>query len=114
MKIHSFSLTNQAAKIVEGIPNYRPGVHPGKSARVSDAIVWFYTSPIYGPERDDDGIRTGKLVRSSHGTPWPGELLAVNEDLSREVDYWRDKCLSNGGVKHHLVELLRSIFRLGR
>ena len=36
------------------------------------------------------------------------------DSLKESRDYWMKKCLSKGGVKHHLVELLRSIFRLGR
>ncbi len=102
MKIHSFSLSPRASMIVEDIPPYRKNRSPGKSAKVSDAIEWYFSSPIWGRERDMDGNLTGKLVRSSHGMPVPVELY-------EEVEFWRSKCLSNGGVKHHLAELLRCL-----
>jgi hypothetical protein len=42
------------------------------------------------------------------------DLAEEIEILESRAAYWQDKCRSNGGVKHHLVGLLKAIFRSGR
>ena len=93
-ELFSFTLTPRAAKIVDDIPNYKPRVHAGKSARVSQAIEWFYSSPLYQREllqEGDEGYDwlkgpqwTGRLVKSSHGEAFPVSLVRELESVYKE------------------------------
>ncbi len=91
---HSFRLTPKAARVIQDLPDGRSGKHiKSKSDHVSEAISWWFTSPIYALEKmdvkDEFGIEwsrpTGKLVRSSHGQPVPYELLLRVEELENEL-----------------------------
>ena len=37
------------------------------------------------------------------------DLAEEIEILESRAAYWQDKCITNGGVKHHLAELLRCL-----
>jgi len=52
-----------------------------RSKRVNLALRWYFLSDIH-------------------------EIIAIKDDEAR---YWRNKTLSNGGVKHHLAGLLRCL-----
>ena len=78
---HSFRLTAQACDYVENLGDGRSKWKKGKSRWVSDAIVWFFSSPVYANEYDDQGERTGKLVRAGKGTPSPVMLVEEIERL---------------------------------
>ena len=90
---YSFSLSQKAGDLVDRIPNAGGG-NRGKSASVSIAIEWFFTSPVYGKEllgEDDEGYDwkqgpqwTGKLVKSSHGIACPLHLLEKLESVIAE------------------------------
>mgnify|MGYP006403069109 FL=1 len=93
-ELFSFTLTPRAAQIVDDIPNYKPKVHAGKSARVSQAIEWYYSSPLYAKELLEEGDVgydwkkgpqwTGKLVKSSHGMAAPITLMRELELVYNE------------------------------
>lgn len=90
---YSFSLSKRAGEIIDRIPNAGRG-NRGKSANVSIAIEWFFTSPVFGKElleEGDDGYDfhagpqwTGKLVKSSHGIACPLDLLDKLESVIAE------------------------------
>ena len=98
--LHSFTLTPSASFYVQRIKKGR------KSGKVSEAIDWYFSSQLYGKERDDDYQFTGKLVPSSHGMPVPAELFDRIEELEAELSV---ALASQGGVKHHLAGLLRCL-----
>ena len=52
-----------------------------RSKRVNQALKWYFFSEI-------------------------SEIIEMKES---EAAYWKAKCLSNGGVKHHLAGLLRCL-----
>ena len=52
-----------------------------RSKRVNMALRWYFLSDIH-------------------------EIIDMHKD---EAQYWRDKVLSNGGVKHHLAGLLKCL-----
>ena len=78
-KFHGFTLSPRASDLINSVQQGR------KSQRVSDAIEWFFDSPVYGKERDDQGEWTGKFVRSSHGAPVPVQLLENIEKLQERL-----------------------------
>jgi hypothetical protein len=90
---YSFSLSRRAGDIIDQIPNAGKGAR-GKSAQVSIAIEWFFTSPVYGKEllrEGDEGYDwkqgpqwTGKLVKSSHGIACPLDILDKLESVIAE------------------------------
>ena len=86
---YSFSLSPRAGAIIDQVPNAGRG-NRGKSAQVSDAIVWFFSSPIYDKEytsSDDwrkDHLWTGKLVKSSHGVKFPLGLVEELESVYKQ------------------------------
>ena len=90
---YSFSLSKRAGDIIDQIPNAGKGAR-GKSAQVSIAIEWFFTSPVYGKEllrEEDEGYDwiqgpqwTGKLVKSSHGIACPLDILDKLESVIAE------------------------------
>ena len=90
---YSFSLSKRAGEIIDQIPNAGRG-NRGKSASVSIAIEWFFTSPVFGKEfleEGDDGYDwkqgpqwTGKLVKSSHGIACPIDILDKLEAVYKE------------------------------
>lgn len=91
---HSFRLTPKAARIIQDLPDGRTGKNvKSKSDHVSDAITWWFTSPIFTLEKemvaDEYGVEwsqiTGRLIRGSHGQPVPYELLLRIEELEDRV-----------------------------
>jgi hypothetical protein len=92
---HSFRLNQRASLIVDDITH--PRRHGGKSAKVSEAIEWYF-SPII--DRDENG----KFVRDH---PSPSDLLAniaglqsVIESLSKSTPRpptWRDRLRARFG-----------------
>tara|TARA_Y100000748_G_scaffold292775_1_gene281645 strand:+ start:539 stop:973 length:435 start_codon:yes stop_codon:yes gene_type:complete len=92
---HSFRLTQKATTLIQDLPDGRSGKHvKSKSDHVSEAIAWWFTSPIYALEKkmvpDEYGIEwsqpTGRLIKGSHGQPVPYELLLRVEELEQEID----------------------------
>ena len=82
---HSFRLSARACDYVENLADGRSKWKKGKSQWVSTAIVWFFSSPIYGQEYDDQGERTGKLIRSGTGMPVPVAMFDEIERLEAEL-----------------------------
>ena len=91
---HSFRLTPKAANLIQDLPDGRSGKDiKSKSDHVSDAISWWFSSPIFTLEKemvaDEHGIEwsrpTGRLIRGSHGQPVPYELLLRIEELEDRV-----------------------------
>jgi len=82
---HSFRLSPRACDYVENLGDGRSKWKKGKSQWVSEAIVWFFSSPIYGQEYDENGDRTGKLVRQGTGMPVPVAMFDEIERLEAEL-----------------------------
>ena len=80
---HSFRLTMRASRIVDAINH--PRTQGGKSKKVSDAIEWFFSSPTFTTEYNDNGERTGKLVRSQAGVVSPEELVVQWENQAKTI-----------------------------
>lgn len=83
---HSFRLSPRACDHVENLGDGRSKYKKGKSAWVSQAICWFFEAPLFGPEYLENGERTAKLVRSSHGHASPVQLLERVEELEKELE----------------------------
>jgi len=79
-KSHLFTLSPIASEIMNGIP------HGQKSKKVSEAIQWYYESPTYGKEYDDDYEWTGKFVKSSHGVPTPVTMMETIEKQHARIE----------------------------
>ncbi len=94
-KFHGFTLSPRASDLINSVQQGR------KSQRVSDAIEWFFDSPVYGKERDDQGEWTGKFVRSSHGAPVPVGLLENIEKLQERLNRNQLDGAPSRGLKHH-------------
>ena len=77
---HSFRLTQRAADIVDGITY--PRRRGGKSAKVSEAITWYFTSPLMNHE--------GKMP-ASHGMPYPHEIIEMNQIHVKTIQSLRDR-----------------------
>ena len=60
--LHSFNLHAHISELLR--KNSRKNM---MSDNVSTAIEWYYTSPIWTKERDEEGEFTGKLVRANKG-----------------------------------------------
>ena len=78
-KSHLFTLDLKASRLVDGIPKRQ------KSKNVSDAIIWYLTSPTYRSERDPDtGEPTGKLIPGP-GVPSAHELFRRMENMGKTI-----------------------------
>lgn len=65
--------------------------HHNKSRWASEAITWFFDSPLLQKERDPDtGDFTGKYVVSAQGQPQPIALVLRIEELEKELKEIRD------------------------
>ena len=60
--LHSFTLHAHTSELLR--KNSKKGY---MSDNVSTAIEWYYTSPIWAKEFDQEGEFTGKLVRANKG-----------------------------------------------
>ena len=79
-KSHLFTLDLKASKLVDGIPKRK------KSKCVSDAVIWYLTSPTYREERDEEtGIPSGKLIQGP-GVPSAHELFRRMENMGKTID----------------------------
>ena len=89
---HSFRLQPRAAHIMDNHPAIRPNSkHHNKSAWASQAITWFFDSPLLQKERNPDtGDFTGKYVVSAQGQPQPIALVLRVEELEKELQDIRD------------------------
>jgi len=76
---HSFRLTQRASEIVDGITY--PRRRGGKSAKVSEAITWYFTSPLMNHE--------GKMP-ASHGMPYPHEVIEMNQIHVKTIESLRN------------------------
>lgn len=85
---HSFRLQPRAATIMDTHPAIRPNSkHHNKSAWASQAIMWFFDSPLLQRERDPDtGDFTGKYVVSAQGQPQPIALVLRIEELEQKLE----------------------------
>tara|TARA_Y100000758_G_C15993302_1_gene401326 strand:+ start:626 stop:940 length:315 start_codon:yes stop_codon:yes gene_type:complete len=62
-----------------------------KSRWASEAIVWFFDSPLLQRERDPKtGDFTGKYIVSAQGQPQPIALVLRIEELEKELQEIRD------------------------
>tara|TARA_B100001245_G_scaffold235699_1_gene224208 strand:- start:1929 stop:2297 length:369 start_codon:yes stop_codon:yes gene_type:complete len=82
---HSFRLSLRAAAIVDNI-SY-PRSLGGKSKRVSDAIVWFWNTPV-----EIHPIKDGGNMQGTIGVPTAKELLDQVEELEERVKWWVKRC----------------------
>lgn len=82
---HSFRLSPAACDWIDGLQDGRAKHAKGKGWWVSQAIVWFFTSPTYAYEYDEQGERTGRLVRAGKGAPHPVQLLDRVLELEQEL-----------------------------
>jgi hypothetical protein len=82
---HSFRLSPRACDYIDALGDGRAKHKKGKSAWCSDAIIWFFSSPLYTVEYDLDGEKTGKLCRAGAGTPSPIQLIEQIEALEAEL-----------------------------
>ena len=115
---YSFSLSSRAGAIIDQIPNAGRG-NRGKSANVSMAIEWFFTSPVYGKElleEDDVGYDiyagpqwTGKLVKSSHGIACPIDILEKLEAVYKEKSELEARLASRPPIERARRSLLARI-----
>jgi len=115
---YSFSLTSRAGAIIDQVPNAGRG-NRGKSAQVSDAIVWFFSSPIYDKEytsSDDwrkDHLWTGKLVKSSHGVKYPLGLVEELESVYKQKAQLEARLASKPPmVREHRSLLVRILLKI--
>ena len=77
---HSFRLSMEAAKIVDDI-NY-PRSLGGKSKKVSDAIIWFFSAPV-----ESKGV--GQMpFAGSMPIATPEHLLDRCNTLQERVEWW--------------------------
>lgn len=60
--LHSFTLHDHVSELLR-----KKSKKGYMSNNVSTAIEWYYTSPVWTKERDQEGEYTGKLVRSNKG-----------------------------------------------
>ena len=117
---YSFSLSQRAGAIIDQIPNAGRG-NRGKSANVSMAIEWFFTSPVFGKElleEDDVGFDiyagpqwTGKLVKSSHGIACPLDILDKLEAVYKEKSELEARLASRPPMVRESPSLLDRILR---
>ena len=77
---HSFRLTQRASEIVDGITY--PRRRGGKSRKVSEAIEWYFTSPLMNKD--------GKMP-ASHGVPYPHEVIEKNVALVKSIENLRER-----------------------
>lgn len=68
-------------------PAIRPNSkHHNKSAWASQAITWFFDSPLLQRERDPQtGDYTGKYIVSAQGQPQPIALVLRIEELEKQI-----------------------------
>ena len=81
---HSFRLNMQAAAIVDNI-SY-PRSLGGKSKRVSQAIIWFFTTPVESKKI------SSMPIAGTIGVPTAKVLLDRNEELQERVEWWVKRC----------------------
>ena len=89
---HSFRLQPRAATIMDTHSAIRPNskMH-NKSRWASEAIVWFFDSPLLQKERNPEtGDFTGKYVIALQGQPTPVELVKRIEELEKELQDIKD------------------------
>ena len=117
---YSFSLSSRAGAIIDQIPNAGRG-NRGKSANVSMAIEWFFTSPVFGKEVLEEGDPgydfyagqqwTGKLVKSSHGIACPLDILDKLEAVYKEKSELEARLASRPPMEKESPSLLDRILR---
>ena len=83
--LHSFTLHEHTSDLLR-----KKSKKGYMSDNVSSAIEWYYTSPIWTKERDEEGEFTGKLVRSNKGVVIaPYERKKYQEiigNLNKQID----------------------------
>jgi hypothetical protein len=91
---HSFRLQPRAATIMDEHPAIRPNSkYHNKSAWASQAIMWFFDSPLLQRERDPNtGDYTGKYIVSAQGQPQPIALVLRIQELEKELEEARLNC----------------------
>ncbi len=60
-----------------------------------------------------DGSRS-KRVNMALKWYFFSDIADVIEMKDVTIEYWKGKCVSNGGVKHHFLGFWKALFRLGR
>jgi len=84
---HSFRLQPRANWIMDNHPAIRPNSKfHNKSRWASEAITWFFDSPLLQRERDPEtGDYTGKYIVSAQGQPQPIALVLRVEELEKQI-----------------------------
>lgn len=84
---HSFRLAPRAATIMDEHPAIIPNSKfSNKSAWASQAITWFFDSPLLQRERDPEtGDFTGKYIVSAQGQPQPVALVLRIQELEKQI-----------------------------
>ncbi len=81
--VRAFSIDPEVGEMIDRIAekNSSWSHNPNKSRTVNQALRWYYLT----------------------------DIAEIIDDKDEQIRYWRDKCLSLGGVKHHLGGLLRCL-----
>ena len=111
---HSFRLQPRAATIMDTHSAIRPNSkNHNKSRWASEAIEWFFDSPLLQKERNPEtGDFTGKYIVSAQGQPQPIALVLRIEELEKELQDIRDSGdVPKGEAKRTPPGWVRSIIR---
>lgn len=81
--VRAFSIDPEVGEMIDriAIRNSTWDHRPNRSFTVNQALRWYYLT----------------------------DIAEIIEDKDNQVAYWKDRCLSQGGVKHHLVGLLKCL-----
>ncbi len=81
--VRAFSLDPEVARMIDRIADQNAtwSKRSNKSRVVNLALRWYYLT----------------------------EISEVIDAKDQEINYWRDRCLNLGGIKHHLAGLLRCL-----
>lgn len=81
--VRAFSLDPKVARMIDRIAEKNSSwkKRSNKSKTVNQALRWYYLT----------------------------DIAEVIDAKDQEINYWRDRCLNLGGIKHHLAELLKCL-----
>ena len=111
---HSFRLQPRAATIMDTHSAIRPNSKfHNKSRWASEAIEWFFDSPLLQKERNPEtGDFTGKYVIALQGQPTPVQLVQRIEDLEQQIqDIENTRGIAKGEAERTPPRGVRSIIR---
>ena len=81
--VRAFSLDPKVARMIDRIAEKNSSwkKRSNKSKTVNQALRWYYLT----------------------------DIAEVIDAKDQEINYWRDRCLNLGGIKHHLAGLLKCL-----